>query len=233
VVADLLDRRPGGGLSWFTRSRGFLPMEYSKLGLEHFTPEYTDWFHGLPEATRDDVRGGQDLLYKGIDGETAGAIYDRLYERSIDGGDPGLTYAAGLEVVGLERTPGAAHRWRLRLKHGDEGGEVDHATDAVVAATGYTAAPLPLADPDVVARDRSGRPVVERDHRVRRADGAPSTLFVQNGELHTHGVGTPDLGLGARRSAVIVNALAGREVYRVPERTVFQRFGTAQLAAAR
>ncbi len=57
------------------------------------------------------------------------------------------------------------------------------------------------------------------------ADGSPSTLFVQNAELHTHGVGTPDLGLGAHRSAVIANALAGREVYAVRERNVFQSFG--------
>ena len=45
---------------------------------------------------------------------------------------------------------------------------------------------------------------------------------MQNGELHTHGVGAPDLGLGAHRNAVIVNALCGREVYAVRERNVFQ-----------
>ncbi len=28
-------------LDWLTRSEGFFPMEYSKLGLQHFTPEYT------------------------------------------------------------------------------------------------------------------------------------------------------------------------------------------------
>jgi lysine N6-hydroxylase len=67
--------------------------------------------------------------------------------------------------------------------------------------------------------------VVELDYRLRMADGSPSTLFVQNAELHTHGVGTPDLGLGAHRSAVIANALAGREVYAVRERNVFQSFG--------
>ena len=48
---------------------------------------------------------------------------------------------------------------------------------------------------------------------------------MQNAELHTHGVGTPDLGLGAHRNAVIANALAGRDVYAVRERNVFQSFG--------
>ena len=55
--------------------------------------------------------------------------------------------------------------------------------------------------------------MVELDYRLRLRDGSPSTLFVQNAELHTHGVGAPDLGLGAHRNAVIANALCGREVY--------------------
>ena len=50
---------------------------------------------------------------------------------------------------------------------------------------------------------------------------------MQNAELHSHGVGAPDLGLGAHRNAVIVNALCGREVYPVRERNVFQSFGAA------
>ena len=78
---------------------------------------------------------------------------------------------------------------------------------------------------DLLALDDAGRPVVELDYRLRLRDGAPSTLFVQNAELHTHGVGAPDLGLGAHRNAVIVNALCGREVYAVRERNVFQSFG--------
>ena len=50
-------------------------------------------------------------------------------------------------------------------------------------------------------------------------------LYVQNAELHTHGVGTPDLGLGAHRAATILNALSGRETYRLPTRTAFTTFG--------
>ncbi len=66
VFADLLEHATGR-VDWFTRSSGFLPMEYSKLGLEHFSPEYTAYFHALPEAKRDALRANQSLLYKGID----------------------------------------------------------------------------------------------------------------------------------------------------------------------
>ena len=224
VFADLLEHARGR-VDWFTRSSGFLPMEYSKLGLEHFSPEYTAYFHALPEAKRDALRANQSLLYKGIDAGTSERIYDLLYRRSVDGAEPNVRYAARCELRGVEG------RHRLHLHQLDQDVAFTHDADVVILATGYAPAPLPVPS-DLLALDAAGRPVVELDYRLRLADGAPSTLFVQNAELHTHGVGTPDLGLGAHRSAVIANALAGREVYAVRERNVFQSFGAPPACGA-
>lgn len=228
IVADLLETGldDGMALDWFTRARGFLPMEYSKLGLEHFTPEYIAHFHHLAPQVRDEIRAGQDLLYKGLSAETSGRIFDLLYEATIDRPDPPVAYAGGCELVGMEPSPRPGRRWRLTWRHRDERRTFHRDTDVVVLATGHVPAPLPLPD-DVVALDHAGRPDVTLDYRLRRADGTPSTLFVQNAELHTHGVGAPDLGLGAHRNSVIVNAITGRDAYAVQDRTVYQRFGTA------
>ncbi len=68
-------------LNWFTRSRGFFPMEYSKLGLEHFSPDYTNYFYSLSQETKDRTLEKQDLLYKGISTETIANIYNALYEK--------------------------------------------------------------------------------------------------------------------------------------------------------
>lgn len=217
IFADVLEHGRGR-VDWFTRSAGFLPMEYSKLGLEHFSPEYTAYFHGLPEAKRDALRAGQDLLYKGMSAETSERIFDLLYRRSIDG-EPDVRYAARCELRGVDGR-------RLHFHQLDQDVAFTHEADLTIMATGYEPAPIPLPG-HLLARDRAGRPVVELDYRLRLADGTPSTLFVQNGELHTHGVGAPDLGLGAHRNAVIVNALAGRDVYAVRDRNVFQSFGVA------
>lgn len=219
-------KRMPARLRWFTRSRGFLPMEYSKLGLEHFTPEYTTYFHGLPEERRDALRAGQDLLYKGISADTSAAIFDALYEAGVDGTEPepDVQYVSACELQGLEPDP---EGWRLHLHHLDQDRAFDHVCQVVVLATGYEPAPLPLAPAlaEVVERDRLGRPVIDLDYRVRLAGRPKSTLFAQNAELHTHGVGAPDLGLGAHRNAVLVNTLAGRDVYPVRSRNVFQTFG--------
>jgi lysine N6-hydroxylase len=217
IFADVLEHGRGR-LDWFTRSAGFLPMEYSKLGLEHFSPEYTAYFHALPETRRDALRAGQDLLYKGISAETSERIYDLLYRASIDG-EPDVRYCARCELRGVEGR-------RLHFHQLEQDVAFTHEADVTILATGYEPAPLPLPS-HLLARDTAGRPVVELDYRLRLADGSPSTLFVQNGELHTHGIGAPDLGLGAHRNAVIVNAMLGRDVYTVRARNVFQSFGAA------
>ena len=215
IFADVLEHG-NGRVDWFTRSAGFLPMEYSKLGLEHFSPEYTAYFHGLPEDKRDALRAGQDLLYKGMSAETSERIFDLLYRRSIDA-DPDVRYAARCELRGVDGR-------RLHFHQLDQDVAFMHEADVTIMATGYEPAPLPVPA-HLLARDSAGRPVVELDYRLRLADGTPSTLFVQNGELHTHGIGAPDLGLGAHRNAVIVNALTGRDVYAVRDRNVLQSFG--------
>jgi lysine N6-hydroxylase len=217
IFADVLEHGRGR-LDWFTRSAGFLPMEYSKLGLEHFSPEYTAYFHALPQAKRDELRAGQDLLYKGISAATSERIYDLLYRRSIDD-EPDVRYSARCELRGIDGR-------RLQFHQLDQGVDFTTEADVTILATGYEPAPIPVPG-HLLARDTAGRPVVELDYRLRLADGSPSTLFVQNGELHTHGIGAPDLGLGAHRNAVIVNALLGRDVYAVRERNVFQTFGAA------
>lgn len=220
-------------IDWFTRGAGFLPMEYSKLGLEHFTPDYTAFFHGLDETTRDHLRSGQDLLYKGISADTSAAIFDELYERSVDGDDLPVTYAAGCELVAIAPDPTGTARHRLTFRHRHTDQVFERRTDAVVLGTGYEPAPLPLDDADdVVATDSVGRPVIELDYRVRLRDGSPSNVFVQNAELHTHGVGAPDLGLGAHRNAVIINAITGRDAYAVRDRNVFQTFGAPEPKAS-
>ncbi|MEV4142508.1 SidA/IucD/PvdA family monooxygenase [Amycolatopsis sp. NPDC049691] len=223
VVLDLLrSRSTVDGLRWLARTPAFAPMEYSKLGLEQFTPDYTAYFHGLPEAVRDRLLPAQWQLYKGIDTETIGAIHDELYRRSISG-PPGAVLTPGVEVVSASLVDGAVE---LGLRHEQQGRGATVRTDAVVAATGYAetpTGPLLAGLGDAVHRDARGRLVVGADHRV--ALDVPGALFVQNAERHTHGPGAPDLGLGAWRAAVILNAVCGKTVHDLPDRTAFTTFG--------
>ncbi|MFJ3301682.1 lysine N(6)-hydroxylase/L-ornithine N(5)-oxygenase family protein [Streptomyces sp. NPDC086549] len=228
VFLDLLRHRPVGReqLHWIGRSEAFAPMEYSKLGLEHFTPDYTRYFHSLTEGVRDGLVAAQWQLHKGIDADTIAAIHDELYRRTLHGGWPDAVLTPGVRV----RTAGriATTKIELHLEHVQQDSRSRLTTDAVVLATGYRERPvghiLAGLDP-YLRRDGSGRPRVDERFRLVLDPSVTGSVYVQNAELHTHGVGAPDLGLAAWRSATILNSLTGKEPYPLPARTAFTTFG--------
>lgn len=214
----------GYRLDWLTRSKGFFPMEYSKLGLEHFSPDYTDYFYDLPKERREEVFPKQDLLYKGISFDTISEIYDLLYERSVGGNRLDVRLQALTEVIDVVPI-GSGHRIELHQYEQDERFSLD--SEVVIAATGYRPKTPDCLSPlySLIEWDNNGRYVVNKDYTLSLTQELTGRLFVQNGEMHTHGAGAPDLGLGAHRNAVIINKLTGRDVYPVRKRNVFQQFG--------
>ncbi|MFG2792284.1 lysine N(6)-hydroxylase/L-ornithine N(5)-oxygenase family protein [Streptomyces sp. NPDC048419] len=234
IFLDLLRARPAARekLHWLGRTEAFAPMEYSKLGLEHFTPDYTRYFHALPEGVRDRLVTGQWQLHKGIDADTVAAIHDELYRRTLHGGWPDVVLTPGVRV----RTAGriATTKVELHLEHVQQDTRSRLTTDAVVLATGYRERPLDrlLAGLDpYLRRDKRERPRVDEQFRLALdpcVSGSGCHIYVQNAERHSHGVGAPDLGLAAWRSATILNSLTGEETYRLPSRTAFTTFGLDQ-----
>ncbi|MEV0369555.1 SidA/IucD/PvdA family monooxygenase [Streptomyces sp. NPDC050636] len=231
IFLDQLRARPTGreGIHWLARTPAFAPMEYSKLGLEHFTPDYTRYFHALPQSVRDNLLPGQWQLYKGIDHDTLTAIHDELYRRTLNGGWPDTTLTPGVSV----RTAGrvGTTKVELHLDHTQQGTRSRLTTDAVVLATGYRERRLDTLlaalDP-YLRRDADERPRIDEHHRLVLDPSVTGSLYVQNAERHTHGVGTPDLGLAAWRSATILNSLTNATPYPLPTRTAFTTFGLQQ-----
>ncbi|MFD5459345.1 SidA/IucD/PvdA family monooxygenase, partial [Streptomyces olivaceus] len=220
--------RPAAGprLHWLGRTESIAPMEYSKLGLEHFTPDYTRYFHGLAEPVRDRLVAAQWQLHKGIDADTTAALHDELYRRTLDGGWPDTVLTPGVHVRTAGRLSGT--QVELHLEHAQQKTRSRLTTDAVVLATGYRERPLGriLAGLDpYMRRDSSERHRVDDRHRLVLDPAVTGAVYVQNAETHTHGVGAPDLGLAAWRSATILNDLTGREPYPLPGRTAFTTFG--------
>ena len=237
VFLDLLRRRGADEvphLRWITRTSALAPMEYSKLGLEHFTPDYTRYFHGLPEPTRDALVPRQWQLYKAASAETLAAVHEALYERTTAGGSAEVEIVPGTEVLSAGAADGGG--LELHCAHRQSDDEYALRTDLVVLATGYAARRPALLDPvhDLVDWDGRGRYRIGLDYRVGLRPDVTAGLYVQNAELHTHGVGTPDLGLGAHRAAVILNSVCaevlGRPVHRLPKATAWTTFGRPRSA---
>ncbi|MBD1371879.1 lysine N(6)-hydroxylase/L-ornithine N(5)-oxygenase family protein [Hazenella sp. IB182357] len=232
VFLTLLQAQPEHGyrIDWFTRSSGFFPMEYSKLGLEHFSPDYIDYFFQLPQAERDALFKRQGLLYKGISASTIATIYELLYERTVGEASPPVRLLAHTEVQNIVQTQEAGRiTYELSCYHKEQKTAFTHDSDRIVMATGYQhKLPSFIASLDpFIDWDAQGRYQVDAVYQVQSTKQTSNRIFVQNGELHTHGIGAPDLGLGAHRNAVIINQLTGTEFYPVQKKNVFQQFGVS------
>lgn len=226
------DNGPMFQLDWITRSAGFFPMEYSPLGLEHFSPAYTDYFYQLASATKVDVAPKQDLLYKGMGFETIRDIYHKLYERSICNQDLYTTLLSNCEVVEAtfdDALFGGNLKVTFEQREQQQTFTADY--DCIIAGTGYRHA-LPSCLNTLlqaIEYDEFGQPKIDRDYALVYQKQASNSgkIFVQNQEIHTHGVGTPDLGLGAYRAGCIVNQLTSKKVYDTKALQVFQTFGAS------
>lgn len=230
VFRDLLERQPKNAysLDWITRSQGFFQMVDGKLGHMIYTPDYIDYFYGLDQPTKDRLLKEQDLLYKGIDKNTSAKIYDLLYHHSIGSNDPDVGLLATTEVSDIGTPRDRSTPYQLICTQWQEQEELLHESEVVVLATGYARQSPPFLSSidDRLRRDEKGRLSVTRDFRLE-TDSLDGEIFVQNAELHSHGINAPDLGLGPYRNAVIINAIADEERYSTEQAETFQSF-TAQ-----
>ncbi|QGV77889.1 lysine N(6)-hydroxylase/L-ornithine N(5)-oxygenase family protein [Streptomyces ficellus] len=227
VVVDLLGRNTDGGpaVSWLTRTPSFAPLDYTKMNLELTTPAYMRYFHSLPQDVRDRLVKEQWQFYKGISTDTLEEIHELLYQRQLEHGPAEVELRFGITVESSAVDP-ATGRVVLTCRHRDTGEAFEHTTDLVVAATGYRNRTPAFLEPvdGLLARDARGRPRVRADHSVELADGVTGRVFVANAEIHSHGVSAPNLDIGAVRNATILNAVTGREAYRLPKRSAFTSF---------
>jgi len=211
----------GYALHWITRSPRFFPLEYSKLTLEMTSPEYVDYFFDLQPDTRDRLLKSQQHLYKGINKDLIGAIYDLLYIKRISSPiDVSLRTNSELKKV---ITTDADDGFTLDLHQTEQNKPYTHYTEGLVLATGYT---YRLPDflqgiSDRIASDNKGRLDVQRNYTIDRNH---TDIFVQNAELHTHGFVTPDLGMGCYRNSYIIKEMTGHEYYPIEKRIAFQQF---------
>ncbi|MGW2632942.1 lysine N(6)-hydroxylase/L-ornithine N(5)-oxygenase family protein [Streptomyces chattanoogensis] len=229
IYFDLLQDIDSHGyhLTWATRSPRFFPLEYTKLTLEMTSPEYVDYFHALPAATRDHLNATQKHLYKGIDSELINDIFDLLYQKSLAGPVPTrLLTNSALHSASYEAATGT---YTLGLRQEEQGQDYSLDTQGLILATGYRYRVPDFLTPvrDRIAWDGSGRYDVARNYSI---DTTGHGIFVQNAELHTHGFVTPDLGMAAYRNSCIIRELLGREYYPVEKAIAFQEFAASAAA---
>ena len=232
IFIDLFDEQQNTAnhlfdLHWFTRSQGFFPMEYAPLGLEHFSPDYAQHFYDLPAEKKQQQLQQQALLYKGISAKTIREIYQKLYHHSIAGQSLQTHLHSQCDLQNAEILD--TQKIRLHFQHRATAQSFHLDCDFLVAATGYFTPDfgfMQLLKP-YIEFDHKQRWQITEDYRV--VHHLNGHIFVQNQEMHSHGVGAPDLGLGAYRAATIINQLAERQIYDLGQQAqTFQNFNLTQ-----
>ncbi|MDX6182894.1 SidA/IucD/PvdA family monooxygenase [Flavobacterium sp. Fl-77] len=228
IFRDLLPETQNGlQLKWFTRSSHFFPLDNkSKLTLELTSPEYIDHFHSLSDEKRKRLLARQHGLYKGIDQELINEIFDSLYEMSLEDTPLNVELRSNMRLTSVKETVDGSYN--LDFVHTELDAPYDDQSNCIILATGYKyKEPAILSGIEAkINRLENGLFNVHRNYTI---DKNATDIFVQNAELHTHGLSTPDLGMGAYRNSCIINQLANREVYKVEKRIAFQQFGVQKI----
>ena len=213
IVDALLDLNAVSSVHWISRRPNFEPLDATPFTNELFTPGYMERFHGLPEELRLTHTRRQVLASDGVSASTLKKLYRRLYERKLEaanGSDHGISLRPFRDVISAEQDgPEIA----LTMRNGFDNSIETLAVDMVVLATGYRFV-LPEFLHSLENRielNSIGEPVLEGDFSLAWDGPGENRIFVLNAGRHSHGIAEPQLSLAAWRSAVIANALLGRE----------------------
>ncbi|WP_241581447.1 lysine N(6)-hydroxylase/L-ornithine N(5)-oxygenase family protein [Rosenbergiella nectarea] len=209
-------------LSWITRSESFQPMDVSKLSIEFCSPKYVNYIYNLSDSVRDKLISTQGNLYKGISIKTISDVFDSIYNLTIDKGYDIIDIRCSSELidVGIDQ-----ENLLLTFHERNEGINYTIKADTIISGTGYKNTELCFLKKleSKIKKDPQDRYKINDSYEVDyKGIGG---IFIQNGEMHSHGVGSSDLGLGAWRSAIIANKLLGYEHFQLPKKTAFQTFG--------
>ncbi|MFB2537732.1 lysine N(6)-hydroxylase/L-ornithine N(5)-oxygenase family protein [Acinetobacter sp. c3-l95] len=212
-------------IDWVTRADGFFPMEYTPFGLEHFSPDYMDCFYGLDCEKKRQILNNQGLLYKGINAHLLKQIYDVLYQKISVAGQTNIHLRPNLALTDLKSQANQQLSCHFLHNHTQQPSILD--ADYVILATGYHAKPasfLSKLQPHI-QKLSCGQCDISRDYELKyQHPTGDGHIFAQNMELFSHGVGTPDLGLGAYRAATIINRIAKQNIYQLSQANTFQTF---------
>ncbi len=231
VFADLLADcdRYGYTLSWITRTPRLFPMESTRFTLEMASPDYLDYLHTLDANERRRAVADHTTLYKGVNANLLNRIYDML-DRRRQSGAPAVHIVGSSELVDCDFDP-VEQAFSLHFKQRALGRSFVHRVEDAVFATGYTQRAPAFLDGvhDRIQWDEDGQYRVARNYAIDIHGGE---IFVQNGATHTHGLASPDLGLGCYRNASILRSITGVEHYAVEQRIALQHFGIPEGVAS-
>jgi lysine N6-hydroxylase len=203
-------------LGWYSRRMNFMPLDDSAFQNELFTPGYSEYFRQLPEAQRRRLIEDQVLTSDGVSSRLLQDIYQQIYARQhVRPGQTRFVLRPGRRLCDM-RAAGSA--WTLVFEGEQFAMREQVQADVVILATGQDYR-LPGCLEPVRSRIPSEPYGLELAGDFSLIWDAPPGLaiYVHNAGRLSRGIADPNLSLGAYRSARIIHALLGREIYKLAD----------------
>jgi L-ornithine N5-oxygenase len=197
---------------------GYSPADDSSFANRIFDPAAVGEFFDAPESVKKlmlDYHGNTN--YSVVDGELIEELYRCVYQEKVLGTQRLRLFNVSRPADVIDGPDGV----RMTIQSLISGEQTTLDADVVVYATGYRPAdPFQLLGEAAryCESDGIGRPVVERDYRVRTSPELRCGIYLQGGTEHTHGITSSLLSNTAVRAGEILESILRPAELHLPER---------------
>jgi len=208
ITAYLHEKFPTAEVCGVFSRYGYSPADDSSFANRIFDPAAVDDYFDAPAEVKTMLMNyHSNTNYSVVDNDLIEDLYRRVYRERVSG-------ASRLRLLNMSRLAGAhedGDRVAVNVEMLTTGELTTLDADVLICATGYAPVdPFPLLGDvaDRCVRDEFGRPLVDRDYRIRTDGSMTAGVYLQGGTEHTHGITASLLSTSAVRSADILTSIA-------------------------
>lgn len=209
-------------IRWLGRRQWFQTIDDSPVANEFYRPAHQRFLQDLPRATRRRLVTEQNPTGDALTPGALRGLYQDNYDRMLE-----LGHFPAVLLPGRDVMHGDVDGDELVLQCSTNQGVECHRVAHAVIAVGRETVPVPFDD-ELRARietDEDGELIVDRDYSVRWDGRDGHRIYAMNRGRMSHGIPDANLTLLPVRSAIVLNSMLGREVFKVHDDVCPIRWG--------
>ena len=209
-------------IRWLGRRQWFQTIDDTPAANEFYRPAHQRFLQDLPRATRRRLVTGQNPTGDALTPGALRGLYQDNYDRMLE-----LGHFPAVLLPGRDVMHGDVDGDELVLQCSTNQGVECHRVAHAVIAVGRETVPVPFDD-ELRARietDEDGELIVDRDYSVRWDGRDGHRIYAMNRGRMSHGIPDANLTLLPVRSAIVLNSMFGREVFKVHDDVCPIRWG--------